>query len=280
MPKFLPDSDFRARREVLVRADFAYAPRAKMPPSDVIDEGTWKSIVMLPDDVAVRTSDYHGKTLRQLNDLWGAWIEFSNGVNGSLAIATLDAGDEFQSATYAALTGFYRLSIAALRSALELVAIGTWAEICHKDQEFQRWHDGTGTLSFATACDGLIAATEPLRRRLREALGDSLFDQKDSTTDGGFARRLFSGISDFSHSRPGRADGDMRDSNGPIYVRSAFEHAAWIHFEVIGLCFVLALIARPKLVALPSVIDLFGDETRVQSRVTRAAFEQLCSAKT
>jgi hypothetical protein len=71
----------------------------------------------------------------------------------------------------------------------------------------------------------------------------------------------------------------MRDSNGPIYVRSAFEHAAWIHFEVIGLCFTLALAARPKLPVPPSVIDLFGDETRVQSRVTRAAFEELCTAE-
>lgn len=115
-----------------MRADFAYAPKAETPPSDVIDEGTWKSIVILPDDVAVRTSNYHGRTLRQLHDLWEAWIESRGGVNGSLAIAMLDAGDEFQSATYAALTGFYRLSIAALRSALELVAIGTWAEVCHK----------------------------------------------------------------------------------------------------------------------------------------------------
>ena len=262
-----------------MRADFADAPKAEPPPSDVIDEGTWKSIVMLPDDVAVRTSNYHGTTLRQLNDFWEAWIESRGSVNGSLATAMLDAADEFQSATYAALTGFYRLSIAALRSALELVAIGTWAEVCHKDEEFQLWRDGTGTLSFATACDGLIAATESLRRKLRDAVGDSLFDQKDSTSEGGFARRLFSGISDFSHSRPGRTDGDMRGSNGPIYVRSVFEHAAWIHFEVIGLCFVLALVARRKLVVPPSVIELFGDETRVQSRVTRAAFAELCSAE-
>ena len=158
-----------------MRGDFADAPTAEPSPSDVIDEGTWKSIVMLPDDVAVRTSNYHGTTLRQLNDLWGAWIESRGGVNGSLAIAMLDAGDEFQSATYAALTGFYRLSIAALRCALELVAIGTWAEVCHKDQKFRQWRCGTGTLSFATACDGLIAATESLRRKLRDGVGDSLF---------------------------------------------------------------------------------------------------------
>jgi hypothetical protein len=42
---------------------------------------------------------------------------------------------------------------------------------------------------------------------------------------------------------------------------------------------VLALADRPKLLVPPSVIDLFGDETRVQSRVTRAAFEELCTAE-
>ena len=110
---------------------------------------------------------------------------------------------------------------------------------------------------------------------LRETVGDTLFDQKDYSNEGGFARGIFTGISDFSHSRPGRTDGDMRDSNGPIYVRLAFEHTAWIHSEVIGLCFVLLLIAQPKLPVPNSIIELFGDETRLKSRVTRAAFEEL-----
>lgn len=118
MPKLLPDNDFRAKRVVLTREDFAYAPEPGPLPSDVIDEATWKSIVTLPDDVAVRTSNYHGTTLGQLNDLWGAWIESFGSTQDSLFAAMLDAGDDFQSATYAALTGFYRLSIVALRSAL------------------------------------------------------------------------------------------------------------------------------------------------------------------
>jgi hypothetical protein len=51
---------------------------------------------------------------------------------------------------------------------------------------------------------------------------------------------------EFSHSRPGHADSDMRESNGPIYVASAFKHVAWMQFETLGLCFVLLLIARPR----------------------------------
>ena len=120
MPKLLPDDDFRAKRVVLTREDFAYAPKPAPPPSDVVSKATWKSIVTLPDDVAVRTSNYHGTTLGQLNDLWSAWIESFGSTPDSLSAAMLDAGDDFQSATYTALTGFYRLSIVALRSALEL----------------------------------------------------------------------------------------------------------------------------------------------------------------
>ena len=72
MPKPLPLTDFRSRRTVLVRSDFGYAPKQAPRPSDIIDEETWDSIVTLPDDVAVRTTNYHGTTIRQLHDLWGA----------------------------------------------------------------------------------------------------------------------------------------------------------------------------------------------------------------
>src|SRR5271156_279283 len=85
MPKLLPDDDFRAKRVVLTREDFAYAPKLSSPPSDVICSATWESIVTLPDDVAVRTSNYHGTALRQLNDLWGAWIESPGSTQDSLS---------------------------------------------------------------------------------------------------------------------------------------------------------------------------------------------------
>lgn len=207
---------------MLTRADFAYAPKAASPPSDKIDKATWNSIVMLPDDVAIRTSNYHGSTLRQLDDLWGAWVESFGEVHDCLFPAMLDAGDDFQSATYAALTGLYRLSVSALRSALELITIATWAQVNVKDAEYRAWRHGKSTLSFGKACDGLIAPNSKLQEHLRVTVNDSLFDQKTPAAEGGFARRIFDGLSNFSHSRPGYSDGDMRQSNGPIYVKSVF----------------------------------------------------------
>ena len=275
MPKFLPLTDFRARRSVLTRRDFGYAPGPAPRPSDIIDEATWDSIVTLPDDVAVRTTNYHGTTLKQLDELWGAWIECVGEKQDSMFPVMLDAGDDFQAATYNALTGFYRLSAAALRSALELTAIGTWAHVCGKRKEFRGWRSGNSPLSFGQACDGLCGSTPDLRDYLRTIVDDSLFDQKKPKDESGSARRVFGALSEFSHSRPGYSDSDMRKSNGPIYVRSAFNHVAWMQFETLGLCFVLLLLARPKQVLPEPTIELFGDVKRLKSRVTRAAFEFL-----
>jgi hypothetical protein len=232
-------------------------------------------IVTLPDDVAVRTSSHHGTTLQQLEALWGSWIESIGESNDVISSTMLDAGDDFQAATYTALTGYYRLSVTALRSALELTAIGAWAQVCGKTKQYEEWRKGKLTLSFGQACDGLIGGTAPLRDELRTTVNDTLFDQKAPPADGGYARRIFDGISNYAHARPGHADADFRQSNGPIYVKSAFKHVAWMHFEAAALCFVLLLIARPKHPIPQPVIDLFRDTKRLKSRVTRAAFLSL-----
>jgi hypothetical protein len=275
MPKYLPDADFRSRRTVLAQEDFAHAPTPELPASDLIDKSTWDGIVALPDDVAVRTSNHHGNALKQLDDLWGACVECVGETQDCLSSAMLEAGDDFQSATYTALTGFYRLSATALRSALELTVIGAWALVCGREGKYGAWRDGKISLSFGQACDGLIAAKPDLRKHLRATVNDSLFDQKTPNTEGGFARRIFDGLSNFTHARPGFADGDIRESNGPIYVRSAFNDVSWMQFETIGLCSVLFLLARQNANIPQSVTCLFEDAKRVRSRVTRAAFYAL-----
>lgn len=276
MPRKLPKSDFRARRVVLTRGDFGLAPKAASRRSDLIGKATWASIVRLPDDVAIRTSNHHGTALRQLDDLWGAWIDACAESKGRFSAAMLDAADEFQSATFAALTGFYRLSATALRSALEVTTVATWLCVSHRGSDFRAWRRGKAVFSFGQACDGLIAPTALLRGHLRLTVNDSLFDQKTLAAEGGFARRIYDGLSDFSHARPRNTDSQMRaGSNGPIYVKPAFRHVSWMQFEAMGLCFVLFLICRPRAKLSPAVLDLFSDAKRLRSRVTRAAFETL-----
>lgn len=275
MPRFLNPSDFRARRRVLVKSDFAVAEGPARRPSDKIDKATWDHIVTLPDDVAIRTTNHHGKAIKQISDLAYEWLLHSDERDRIMLPVMLDAHDDFDAALYAAITGYYRLANSTMRSALELVTIGTWAKLCGRRSEFQKWQKGKTELSLGMACDGLIGATPALRNALRTRVNDSLFDQKTNATDGGWVRRAFSGISDFSHSRPGYTDSYMRKSNGPIYVPRAFNHSMWIQTETMGLLFVLILIASPNVRFDQIVADLFADASKVKSRVTRAAFQIL-----
>jgi hypothetical protein len=260
---------------VLTRSDFAITPKAATRPTDKVDKATWSGIVTLPDDVAIRTSNNHGSTLRQMYDLWGAWIESIGEIQDSLYPAMLGAGDDFQSATYAALTGFYRLSVSALRSALETTAIATWAQVTRNGAEYRAWRKGKSSLSFGKACDGLISPTKKLGKYLRAKVNDNLFDQRTPATEGGFARRIHDGLSNFAHSRPGYTEWDFRRSNGPIYVGSVFKHVSWIQSETLGLCFVLFLIARPGATLPRDAVELFKDVKRVRSKVTRAAYKSI-----
>ncbi len=113
----------------------------------------------------------------------------------------LDAHDDFDAAVYTAIVGYYRLSISAIRSALELVTIGTWAQVCGKSKESKQWQRGKIQLSLGRACDDLIRPTASLNDQLRSKVNDTLFDQRGVSSKGGWVRRIFGDISDYSHSR-------------------------------------------------------------------------------
>lgn len=229
MSKPLPLDDFRAVRIVLEPDDFAFSSGDEPPPSDLIDEKTWHGITVLPDDVSIRTSNHHGSLLKTLYDLWGAWIEAVGWDQDPLHDTILDATDEFQAVTFNALHGYYRQAIGCLRNALEQVIIGTYCQVCGKANEFTQWRAGQVQVSFGQACDGLAgaASVQPLNAHIRTTLGDSIFDQKTKANPGGWARRLYSELSDYSHTRPGCTNVDMWASNGPIYVYEAFIRLMW-----------------------------------------------------
>ena len=276
MPRFLPTNDFRVRRRVLLKRDFALAKGPEQTPTDKIDKATWNHLVTLPDDVAVRTTNHHGTIIRQISDLTHEWVLHCDEADPIMFPVMLDAHDELDAALYNAITGYYRVSNAATRSALELVTIGTWAKLCDKKSQFEDWQKGKIELSLGMACDSLIAVTSSLHNELRKmGVTDTLFNQKTKTTDGGWVRRTFSGVSDWTHSRPGFTDSALRESNGPIYVRGAFNHSAWIQTEIIGLLFVLVLIGRQGTRFNQIVVDLFADVSKIKSQVTRGVFQLL-----
>ncbi len=75
MSKHMPLEDFRAVRTVLEEDDYALSSGPEPPPSDLIPEETWLSLTVLPDEVAVRTSNRNGTLLDILHQLGGTWPE-------------------------------------------------------------------------------------------------------------------------------------------------------------------------------------------------------------
>jgi hypothetical protein len=254
LPRSLDLSDFRGVRVVLEPSDFALGDDIpEPPPSDLIDKGTWLSLMTLPDDVAIRTSSYHGTAVKKMHDTWGALVQaVATDNQDALDAALLDAADDFQGAVFNAFCGFYRLSFTSLRSVVKLITIGTDALISGNVSNFEQWRAGQLTITFDAACSGINRSSrlQALRGHLRAKLSDSLFDPKEPTRNGGWARRLYSALSNYSHSRLGHTDADARQSNGPIYVPKTFVQTIRMHIEVAAFAFIMVKLARPAF-ALP-----------------------------
>jgi hypothetical protein len=189
--------------------------------------------------------------------------QFSVENQDALDAALLDAVDDFQGAVFNALCGFYRLSFTSLRSVVELVVIGCSTQITENLSAFEKWRAGKLTISFDTA------ALQSLRRHLQTKLSDSLFDPKNPKGPGGWARRSYSALSNYSHSRPGHTDGDSRESNGPIYVPKAFVQAVRMHIEVAAFGFVLIKLARRNFVLPRDGEEVFLAASAFRPRTSR-----------
>jgi hypothetical protein len=88
----------------------------------------------------------------------------------------LEAADCFQGATFNFLHGYYRTSLADLRTALELVMIGTYGTLHPNDKDYLQWKSGNSENFGFTRCRKRLAMSEhPLRlffsqmRRRRDA---------------------------------------------------------------------------------------------------------------
>lgn len=255
--KPLPDSDFRGRRYILEKDDFAAASGEYSGQTNLIDEDTWKSIVALADDVSIRTSDKYGSQLQQMWEYWGLWSRVVGGIQAlssdptesPTAIAACDAGDEFQAATYAALVGYYRVAFSCLRNVLEHITIATQLTVSNDTRDFTDWRNGEDRIRFGWAADILpknpgVAALE---KHLRAATKGSLFNQVPK----GLARRFFVEVSKYTHGAAGFKDGDSRQSNGPIFLAKTFLEWCVAALKTYAIALHELKLAHPALAKLP-----------------------------
>ena len=155
--------------------------------------------------------------------------------------------------------------------------IGTYCQVYDKVTEFAQWRTGQTEIRYGKACDklGKAALVQLLDSYLRAMLDDGIFDQKTKTHEGGWARRLYSDLSDYSHSRPSFTNVDMWQSNGPVYVPDAFVLNAEMYFQTSALCFILVKLARPDFVLPQAALQLFGSDRIRPMKIARVAYEYL-----
>jgi hypothetical protein len=231
MPKRKSVKDFRSSRELLPDEAFAWVTGNRSRPTDLVRKRVWREIMHLPDDVALTTSNHHGKQLRALSTLWGAWLEAIGEDQDALFGAMLDAADCFQSSTFDALHGYYRSALSNLRAALDVVAIGTVGNLGPADPVYAMWKDGNARLVFPRA---------QLRRFTNEPVSSLLFKQD------GWIDDLYDELSSYTHSRPDASDGTMWESNGPVYRTSAFRKVFGSQIATYAACYHMVKVGRPK----------------------------------
>ena len=114
MPEQLDASDFRSARWKMLPDDFAVWREDVQHPKDVIDEKTWKHLVLLPDDVSIQTSSMYGHHLREMVELCSAWQNFTfdalsleEGTSSPLGWAVLNSLPELEASIFNALVGYY-----------------------------------------------------------------------------------------------------------------------------------------------------------------------------
>jgi hypothetical protein len=242
-------------------------PNGSRPgPTDLVAEDIWHHIVYLPDDATLTTSNHHGSQLAALHSLWGGWLHAigDDDDHDELFTCMLDAAACFQASTFDSLHGYYRSAITNLRSAIELVAIGSLGNRCPTDTDYVRWTKrNVGSLPFATAVKKLRGAT-------KGSVSALAFKH-------GWLQALYDKLCAYAYSRPDSSDGEMWRSNGPIYVAASAKLVFGLQASTYAACYVLTKVGRPSFVLPKDSAFLFETPGLLWSDDIVAAYRNLCS---
>jgi hypothetical protein len=273
--------DFRYMRFKLPPEAFALRPEGPItPPRDIVEEKVWHEIVWTPDDVSIRTSDDFGTELKAMTQLWGSVVEMCNQNNDALFHAVLDIADSLQACIFNALCGFYRVAASCLRAGIEYSVAGTYLQMERNKADALRWQKGELEIKFYEACSKLNgnSKVKMLEDFLKKEMKYTIFQQgnKNKKIDAGWARDLFSELSNFVHGRPPYSEGALWEgSNGPVFIRSSFGRVYAHYLDVCALFYVLVKLCRSE-IPLPSESHwLFKSRNIHPSKVSVYCFEYL-----
>lgn len=252
MSKHMPLEDFRAVRIILEEADYALSSGIpEPPPSDLIPEDTWRSLIVLPDEAAVRTSNRHGTLLDILNQLAGTWSVCvgNSEYPDPVGLAMIEVINEPDASLYTMLVGFYRQAIDSLRIILDAVCVGAYCQLTTQNTLLHNWLDGNEEIKFNAAATGLHGASETkwLHDHLLHTVHFGFIDQANRglAYPGGWVRQLYQKLSKYSHGRPLYNNTGLWQSNGPIYVGRAVAIVTGLFIETLATSYIIVKLCRP-----------------------------------
>ena len=199
--------------------------------------------MILPTDVALKSSSYEGTAIARLSQLHADWL-FSWPEVGDAPFmeeAALLAGEEFDALVFNALHGWYRQALNCLRNALETLTIASAFSVRNEEPKFRGWRAGTSEVRFGNARDWL-----------RDSRAGKQVDA-DAAPGSVFGRAGTAWVSDryarlcaYAHSQAGYNNADFWESNGPIFVPSALSVVESEFRETLALCYLLLRLGWPN----------------------------------
>lgn len=241
----LPGDDFRERRAYLADEVFYGVPGSGVSATDRVTAETWRSLLSLPTDVLLRTTDYQGSLLGDCVCQANAWahatpLEPKN--SHYMFEPAMDAGDDFAVAPFVAAHGWYRQGSTLLRTALEVMTERAAYATTLSANEYDSWRSGERDLNFQLSLS-----------KLRKHHRVDVVDYKS-----GVLGRLYRLLSNFAHGRPGSTNADIWKSNGPVWVADGFRDFWLTYCDTVAACYLLLKIGWPILELPDEARPLFG----------------------
>ena len=257
---YLPEDDFRARRNYLADEDFALVEEGSDPPLRRISEEAWRGMLALTDDVVLRTTSFLGPTAEHCYDSWAALIgSFPQGREEQSPAfeALLDLADHLQAASFSALHGYYRQAFSTLRTGLEVMIVTTRFALVDGLDTLRRWRYEDDILRKIQPINDLdVLADHPLVQALNLAMSTRTLAEGKGAARTGWAWDAYELLSKFTHVTPGYTDGELWRSNGPVYVPNIFVLYIREMREVLGISALLARIADTHFSPSPNLLEL------------------------
>jgi hypothetical protein len=195
-------------RVYLTDDDYALNEGPPYDPKGNIDPKAWRDLTVLPDSVALMTTDAFTLAIPVLQEIAWAWLEICDAMpaDSPMRIQAMAALESFQGATFNAVHGWYRIAGIALRNAVEDILVGLYYQNqATKRSEFDNVTSGKARTPRRGEIDG-----ELLKFASRELVDEvnALYQDELSV----YVHRM--------------SDGTLWKSNGPVFAPEQFN--VWI----------------------------------------------------